>query len=153
MRPFPDPVIDPLAQDSDLQAALDAAIAASVPPLSAVPFTIVALNDPGATPHGFAGQRGSEMHYSASILKVAAMYAAFELRKAANDLLRQRNVAQAHVFATLQAEFDPVILANLVPQLNGVNPQTFLPKYNEVFATLNQGGLVGVNFGARSPTE
>ena len=145
MRPFPDSLSDPLLADDDLQAAFDTAIAAT--PLPTVPFTIVALNDPGAGPHAMAGQLGSEMHYSASVLKLQMMFAAFALRQAANDFLLETAPAAGDVFAALRAEFDPPILDDLVPQLAGTDSQFLLPTYERIFDVLT-APAVGVNFSA-----
>jgi hypothetical protein len=132
MRPFPDPKPDLLAPDPDLQQAFNDAVAASTQPPRSAPIAIVALND--AAPHGFAGQLASEVHYSASLLKTAAMYAAFELRKAANDLLLESHPAAAEVFSTLRSEFDEVINQNRVKQLDGVNLDGFLlPRWEQIF--------------------
>jgi hypothetical protein len=146
MLPFPDPLPDPLTPDANLQAAFDAAVATT--PLPNVPFTIVALNDPGTTPHGSAGQLGEQMHYSASVLKVAIMNAAFELRKAANALLAVTNPGAGNVFTTLEAEFNPEILDNVVPQLNGVDGRFLVPTYSQIFQVVTTPTQVGVNFNA-----
>jgi hypothetical protein len=145
MRPFPDGLSDPLAPDAALQAAFDTAIAAT--PLPGVPFTIVALNDPGAGPHPMAGQRGSEMHYSASVLKLQMMFAAFALRQAANAFLLETAPAAGDVFAALRAEFNQTILDNLVPQLARTDPRFLLPTYERIFDVLT-APVVGVNFSA-----
>ena len=132
MRPFPDPKPDLLAPDADLQQAFDAAIAGVAQPPQQTPIVIVALNE--SAPHGVAGQLGAEVHYSASLLKVVAMYTAFELRKAANDLLLAAPPDSAEVFATLRGAFDPVIDQNRVSQLDGVNLDGFLlPHWEQVF--------------------
>lgn len=133
MRPFPDPKPDAFDPDAALQQALDDAINGSTPTPTTVPLAIVAIDDAGP-PHAFAGQLESELHYSASMLKVVAMYTAFELRKAANELLADLLPAAADVFSTLRAEFDPIIDANRVRQLDGVNlGSTLLPQYEQIF--------------------
>ena len=131
MRPFPDPKPDLLAPDPDLQHALDSAVARS-PEAAATPIAIVANND--SAPHGFAGRFEREVHYSASLLKVAAMYTAFELREAANELLLSSQPAPADVFPTLHDAFDHVIRDNRVKQLVGVNLTGFLlPRWERIF--------------------
>jgi hypothetical protein len=132
MQPFPDPKPNLLAPDADLQAAFDNAMAAAANPPRNAPIVLVALKD--EPPHGFAGQRLAEVHYSASLLKMVAMYTAFELRKAANDLLLAAPPAPGDVFATLRAAFDNVIDQNRVSQLSGVNLTGFLlPRWEELF--------------------
>ena len=143
MRPFPDPLADPLVHDDDLQAAFDAAIAST--PLPAVPFTLVALNGPGQGPHAMAGQLGLEMHYSASVLKLKMMFAAFALRQAANAFLLETQPAAGDVFAALRAEFTQPILDNLVPVLGSMDQRFLLPTYEKIFAVITSPA-VGVNF-------
>ncbi len=132
MKPFPDPKPNLLVPDPDLQQAFDNAMASSAQPPQTAPIVIVALNDDA--PHGFAGQLGTEVHYSASMLKVVAMYTAFELRKAANELLLAAPPAAADVFSTLHAAFDDIINLNRVTQLTGVNLDGFLlPRWEQIF--------------------
>jgi hypothetical protein len=131
MRPFPDPKPDLLAPDSDLQQAFDNAMAASSQPPRRAPIVIVALND--SAPHGFAGQRMTEVHYSASLLKVVGMYTAFELRKAANDLLLAAPPPPADVFSTLKTAFNNVIRQNRALRLVGVEDRFLLPRWEQVF--------------------
>ena len=92
MSAFPAPykqlelVADPA---SPMQKALVAAVAKRSE-LSAVPITIVALPDKPAAPGTkllTASVKGDEIHFSASLVKVAAMYASFELRAAARRAL------------------------------------------------------------------
>lgn len=143
MSPFPDPKPDLLAPDSDLQQALDNAIANSPQPSPAAPIAIVAIND--LAPHGFAGRLEAEVHYSASLLKVAAMYAAYELRKAANELLGATQPDPTNVFPTLRT-LDDVIFDNRLPQLQNVARNFLVPRWEQVFAI--QPGTSIVNFSA-----
>jgi hypothetical protein len=145
MQPFPDPKPNLLAPDADLQTAFDNAIASAANPPRNAPIVIVAIND--EPPHGFAGQRLAEVHYSASLLKVVAMYTAFELRKAANDLLLAAPPAPSDVFATLKTAFNDVIDLNRVAQLSGVNLTGFLlPRWEEIFQV--DAATSTVNFSA-----
>lgn len=143
MSPFPDPKPDLLAPDSDLQQALDNAIANSSQPSPAAPIAIVAIND--SAPHSFAGRLEAEVHYSASLLKVTAMYAAFELRKAANELLLAAQPAPADVFSTLRT-LDDIIFDNRLPQIQNVARNFLIPRWEEVFAI--EPGTSMVNFSA-----
>lgn len=146
MRPFPDPKPDLLARDPDLQRAFNDAMAASGQSLGKTPIIIVALGD--SAPHGFAGRLETEVHYSASLLKATAMYAAFELRKAANDLLLATGPAAADVFGVLRGAFDDVIVHNRVKQLDGVNLDGFLlPRWEQVFTVDSSNSTVNFSPG------
>ena len=133
MSPFPEKKRDPLEANTTLQQALDAAIAASPHPPMEVPIAIVAIGASGQK-HAFAEHRGAEIHYSASLLKVAALYAAFELRAAATRLVFERHLKPAEVFPTLKSEFNDAIRNNRVPQLSGLQDEKLLmPKYEQMF--------------------
>src|ERR1044071_6211672 len=97
--PFPAKFADPLTFnqstfnrpiDSAFQKALNAA--AVDPPFRGLPsvrdlsIDIVSLEPSGA--NVVTGQYDDDMHYSGSLLKVAAMYAAFQLHKAVHDFGR-----------------------------------------------------------------
>jgi hypothetical protein len=90
-------------------------------------------------------------HYSASLLKMAAMYAAFELRNSVNDRAAQADATPANLFDLLKAEFDPVIdgAVPLISQQRDVTAKMRLPTYSTVFTTipLTTGG-VAVEFTA-----
>jgi hypothetical protein len=90
--PFPAPLGNVLNDDLIMTAAIatataeaQAAFPSSTAPARAA-FSIVAIDesrDPPLFSHG--GIRHTQMHYSASLLKVAAMYAAYQLRQSANN--------------------------------------------------------------------
>ncbi len=132
MRPFPEPKREPLQPTVTLQAAFDAAMASTPQPPKSVPIAIVAI-DPTGPPHPFAGQRLTELHFSASLLKVAAMYAAYELRAAAAALVSELELEADEVMAGLRTSFDPVIDAQRLPQLAGLDKKFLLPRYDEIF--------------------
>ena len=80
--------------DSKFQAALDAALAAQITagrfgPDSHVAISMIALTDNGT--HKYADKFDEEMHFSASLVKVAAMYAAHAKRQEVSqeDLLTE----------------------------------------------------------------
>lgn len=131
MRPFPDPKPDLLGADSDLQQAFDNAMATTPQAPRNAPIAIVALND--SAPHGLAGQLLTEVHYSASLLKVAAMYAAFALRKSVNEHLVAARPTADQVYPTLHNAFDDVIRQQRVPQLVGLADGFLLPRWEQVF--------------------
>jgi hypothetical protein len=82
--PFPPTYSLPFTLDPALDAKLADAIAAATQPglSSDIPISIVVLKDDGS--HLHAGNRHDEMHFSGSMIKIAAMYAAFEMRAAVN---------------------------------------------------------------------
>jgi hypothetical protein len=132
MRPFPDAKGNPLEPSAELQQAFDAALERAAPRPTAAPLAIVAI-DPTGPPHAFAGQLVREVHFSASLLKVAAMYAAFELRRAAHETLAELQPPPDEVFATLEREFDDTIRSERVPQLDALPERFLLPRYRELF--------------------
>jgi hypothetical protein len=124
-------------------AARNNAAFSHLPDVRTVPIAVMALNDDGSRP--VAGQREFEMFFSGSLLKVAAMYAAFQLRVAVNDLASTFNPATINtpdkVFEKISATFDKQI-AGSVPRITsapGVTLKMRVPKYNEVF----QAAMVG----------
>ncbi len=140
MKPFPDAKSDPLVHDETLQQALDAAIALTPNPPTAAPIVIVSINPDGA--RAYAGRSEFIECYSASLLKVAAMYAAFELRKACNEALAP--AAPADAFQALRDTFDDAIRVNRLPRLASLGDQHLLPKYDQIFTY--DPGTNAVNF-------
>jgi hypothetical protein len=151
--PFPDPYPTLLADDPLLGSALETAIGealAAFPSLEQplrVPISFVAIND-AISPLDFkhAGTRFGDTFYSASLLKVAAMYAAYELLNSANALASSSGVGTSQeLFAQLHAEFDDVIDASvpLIGQTPGITRTMRLPKYEQIFAAvpLTTGGV------------
>jgi hypothetical protein len=70
-----------------LQAALNSALAAAGPGRDRLAIAIVALNSGGDRP--LAQVRGDEEYYSASLMKVCAMYAAYELREVLRGMAKE----------------------------------------------------------------
>jgi hypothetical protein len=104
----------------------------------------MALNDDGSRP--VAGQREFEMFYSGSLLKVAAMYAAFQLRVAVNDLAATLDPAVVNtpdkLFRKISDTFDKQIDGS-VPRIRsapGVTLAMRVPKYKVVFQAARVGG-------------
>jgi hypothetical protein len=150
MSPFPDRFVQPnapLAKRDKLNAAFDGAIAAAaanpafshLPDVHTVPIAIVALDSDGDhPPRPLAGQRHFEMFFSGSLLKVAAMYAAFQLRVIVNDYAVATGIMNdPKKFEKFAAAFDPQIV-NAVERINNAKPpikkQLRVPKYEEIFA-------------------
>jgi hypothetical protein len=86
--PFPAAVPNLLTPDATLQGHLTSAISSVVgaSPLRAA-VAIAAISEAPTPPHSYryAGVRDTEMHYSASLLKVAGMYAAFQMLESINQ--------------------------------------------------------------------
>lgn len=146
-----DPTIDTALENAfnDTEAAFPGAEV-----LSRICISLVAIDD---DPLGFrhAGRRETETHYSASLLKVAAMLGAFQLRQSANNLAADPiDASAADFFARLKATFDPPIeaavpLISTNPQIAALPVSQRLPKYQSMFAAIPLiGGGHSVVFGA-----
>lgn len=145
MRPFPDAKNDPLIHDGALQQALDAAITSTPNPPTAAPIVIVSINSDGS--RSYAGRSEYLECYSASLLKVAVMYAAFELRKACNEALV--GTMPTNAFQFLRDQFDNVIRANRLPRLSGLGDIHLLPKYDRIFTYDSSTNIVNFSQGFR----
>ena len=150
-NPFPTPYPTLLRADPLMEAALLAALAevALTAPGTAGPsrgaLSVAAVNgSPGSLDLPHAGLRYGETHYSASVLKVAAMYAAFELLSSANRIAPSSADAGA-LFAGLHANFDDPIDAG-APTIaaSGLTRQERLPTYERVLKPrpLASGGML-----------
>jgi len=145
VSPFPSTAFaDPLnSADHKLTDAFSDAIAtvkanaayAHLPNVDALPIIIVALNDDGTRP--FAGAHVKDMFYSGSLLKIAAMYGAYQLRHAVNALgatldpakVKDRNA----FFRAVHNAFDAKILnaSDLIrPRSTEGNR---VPRYEDIF--------------------
>ncbi|KUL46057.1 hypothetical protein ADL22_11130 [Streptomyces sp. NRRL F-4489] len=141
---FPNPFPDLLSPDPGMAAALTAAQAQTALTFPAAgvqtdcPLSVAAVQNPTSTSPTFAyaGFRDTEMHFSASLLKMAAMLAGFELRQSANDFAATAGDCTAGtVFSGLQAAFDPGIESS-VPRLQtepGITHAMRVPKYPSIF--------------------
>jgi hypothetical protein len=154
--PFPGAVGNPLddgttAASQKLQSALDAARApASVDAaLKTLPIVIVSL-DPGGPPYPFAATRATEEDFSASLLKMAALYSAFQLRATANGVSRPlTNFDVSAVLNVLAAALDSKIdsAVPLITQAKPVSGAMRVPHYDAIFvATPAVAGGFDVNF-------
>jgi len=153
---FPDRFTEPsapLAKREKLNAALSGAIDAlpvddhsrGLSDMLDLPIAIVALDDDGSRP--LSGQHHFEMFYSGSLLKVAPMYAAFQLRAAVNDLAATSNFTgdsdanRRQLFRQIRDTFNPQI-KDAVPRINNsktpIKEELRVPKYEDIFtATFN----------------
>lgn len=158
--PFPaSPYPTLLGSDPAMEGALVAAAAEAAlqfptiaPSLAAVAISLAAIDETVSPPdflHG--GISFGRTHYSASLLKVAAMYAAFELRNSVNVRASAGGVTRQDLFSVLNAEFDPVI-DGAVPAISaapGVTAAMRVPKYRDIFAVIDlTTGGVAVEFTA-----
>lgn len=106
-----------------------------------VPISIIAHADKGTT-HTVVGVYQDEMHFSASLLKAAAMFAAFKLRAEAQALAATPPAGgfanQTAFFAALKQKFNS---ADAMPAITSAGPAVGLePRYNEILAVTGFGG-------------
>lgn len=138
-----------------------------------IAFTIVQLGQ-GGTPHQWAGYNETREHFSASLIKVAAIYAAHELRAAVNRLARDPNFmpkTEQELFAVLETCFTQQIIDNFshirarakkccktteeCKRQKEVGNEHLRPKYREIFDVRQSPGATSlqVNFKPRFETE
>ena len=107
----------------------------------------------GTDNHPWAAIRDTEVHYSASLLKVAAMYAAFDLRSSADQLaVDGGHNSWTTLEAALRQQFDPEIITHtpaLISSSATLGPQdkSRKPDYRAVLNVTN-GPLWTVDFSA-----
>jgi hypothetical protein len=134
--------LDTLLQEK-LDAALDAQKAAGrFGANSDVAFSLIVISKTGD--HKYAGRSDDKMHFSASLVKVAALYAAHELLAAARRLARRKGFADAAAFlAALTSTFDSQITAAAVSAVRNLVTDPALmgpvPKYDLIFSVTNTG--------------
>jgi hypothetical protein len=128
----------------DTHLALDCAVAQSSHPnasLSRLAISVVQPDPKQAGLYRHGGIRAGDVYFGASLLKIAAMYGAYELRKSCRAVSRaSRAATPALLFRELRTRFDAPIRAS-VPALRDVSPAIRLPKYPTLFkATRLTGG-------------
>jgi hypothetical protein len=103
-----------------------------------VPISLYAHVRSGSS-HFYAGIHDDEMHFSASLMKVAAMYAAFSLRAEARELARAGGFANTNAFfAALGQQFNT---NDAVPTIRSAGPAVGLkPKYTDILSVTGFGG-------------
>ena len=160
VSPFPPGFADPLAKDdkklSDsfkaaLKAVKDNPDFAGLPGIDELPIILVPLNDDKTRP--FVGQRVAEEFYAGSMLKIAAMFAAFQLRHAVNQLAATLDSAkvtdQGKLFAAVRKAFDdPILKASDLIRKAGTTGKR-APQYDRIFTAAQDGaGRWSVKFRA-----
>ena len=101
--------------------------------------------------HPWAGLRQLEEHYSASLVKIAAMYAAYDLRASADQLAISNNLTTwPEIEGALSSEFDPEIRSHtpsLIANSALLNApdKTRMPNYSALFQ-LGAGPDFSVDF-------
>ena len=99
-------------------------------------IVIVALTADPTAPRPFVGHDEMRMFYSGSMLKVAAMYAAYQLRAALNDLGPSlSDGSDGHIFKQVSDKLDPQIRA-AVPRIRDTDRMKagmLTPKYDQIF--------------------
>ncbi|MFF2809237.1 hypothetical protein ACFVT2_19030 [Streptomyces sp. NPDC058000] len=153
---FPNRFPDLLSPDPQMVAALTTAQAltgVTFPTLGVhlnCPISVAAVRNPTSTSPSFAyaGFRDKEMHFSGSLLKVAAMIAAFELRQSAADFaVTEGDCSDGAVFGHLKTAFNTDIQA-AAPRFQsepGITEPMRVPKYPTVFGSpqgLASGGCL-----------
>jgi hypothetical protein len=144
--PFPATFPKLLITDPGLVMALANAITETQLsfPSMGVPLPIavsIAAIDESTSPPSFkhAGFRESETHYSASLLKVAAMFAGFQLRQSANNFaVSVADATPAALFAHMSASFDPLIevAVPLISSNPAITRSMKIPKYPSIFVAI-----------------
>lgn len=121
-----------------------------LPDVHTIPIAIMALDSDGGRP--VAGQHEFDMYFSGSLLKVAAMYAAFHLRIAVNDFAATVDTrvidTPAKLFNAISNAFDRQIDAT-VPRIRsapGVTLAMRIPKYSTIFQTTKFGSAWRLEF-------
>lgn len=111
-------------------------------------MVIVALPDNPADPHPTVGHRAYDMFYSGSLLKVAAMYAAYQLRAAVRALGPSlKDGTDKQVFDQVRAALDAQIRA-AVPRIaatKGITQDMLTPRYEQVFS-VQHGSPISFDF-------
>jgi hypothetical protein len=116
MLPFPSRLPNLLTADSTLQGHLTTAIASAHGATAMrASLSLVAIDDTvSPRVYRYAGVGDTTMHYGASLLKVAAMYSAFQMRKSLNDFGAAPPVPLILPLLTQAAGFfDPQILLSV----------------------------------------
>jgi hypothetical protein len=111
-------------------------------------MVIVGLSDNPTDPRPYVGHDATRMLYSGSMLKVAAMYGAYQLRAAVNKLgASLSDGSDAQIFKQVSDALDPQITA-AVPRISsarGITSTMLTPKYDKIF-TITHGTPIKFDF-------
>ncbi|MDZ5447573.1 hypothetical protein U2F26_33540 [Micromonospora sp. 4G57] len=141
---FPNPFPNLLTPGPAMRVALTAALAQTGLTFPAervhldTAISIAAVINPTSTSPRFAyaGFRDTEMHFSGSLLKAAAMFAAFQLRQSASQhVLTAGDCTPSGVFNDLKSAFNQNI-KNAAPRFQtepGITENMRVPKYPTIF--------------------
>lgn len=149
---LPSPYPTLLAADPAMEVALGLAFAQTQATFPTVDLSRLALSITTADALDdcrHAGLSFGQTYYSASLVKVAAMYAAFELRAAVNAL-GSGATSGPDLFARCRATIDPEVV-DVVPAISavGIPVAMRVPHYEQIFATIPvDGGGVAAEFSA-----
>ncbi|MFD9719108.1 hypothetical protein [Streptomyces sp. NPDC059076] len=141
------------AMQSVLNATRQTLSLAGAPNVNNMALIVVALTGfKGTLNHPWAALREQEEHYSGSLLKIAAMYAAFDLRASADQVASSGSGLSTwpQIDAALKAQFNPEITAHTPSLINGstlLKPEdkSRKPDYSAVL-TLGTGPDFTVDF-------
>ena len=161
--PFPTPFATLLADDPLMTDSLNASVEETLvefPSLEQPLRTAISIAavDDTVSPMGFqhGGLDFGRTYYSASLVKVGVMYAAFQLRKRVNDFIVETSPASpTELFEGLKASFDDTI-AGAVPQVSGtagITRDMKIPKYSQIFTAADLGSGLVANFTAPFKTN
>jgi hypothetical protein len=145
---FPSAYPDFFTQDHKLDKALLDAIDKGPGRAWVTAVAIVALKSDGTRP--MAAFRPDEMHFSASFVKIAAMYGAFELLRTMNQLSQEYGKAPKTAFLNAAAaHFRPLIreAVKKIPPLKGLSEAHMFPGFSINYdATPDPNGVLGLTF-------
>ncbi len=134
-RVFPEARPNCLQADERLQTALDDAIANGPGRGWPTAVAIVSLDPAGSRP--FAHARGGEVHYTASLVKLGALYAAYSLRRTIREIARtvDPGADPAKIFARAAEFLTPAIheAAGAIAALGDFDDTVLLPTYGALF--------------------
>lgn len=148
--PFPSAYTSPLAPNAKLQKALNDAIArVPTPPGWDAPYAIAAL-DPPAGPFPVAAFRPDDEKYGASMIKLVALYAAFELRKTVRAIAAELGpkATPSDLLDQAKAHLNPRVIAYAAASagLKGVANGEAVPQLKATFQTAAASPAVSVDF-------
>ena len=109
-----------------------------------IPLVIVALNDDKTRPFVSQGPIFN-LYFTGSLLKVAALYAAYQLRDAVNDLGATMNAAtEKDPFKKIKDTFNPQI-ENAVKRIT-IDKDKRVPQYQDIFSKHEAAGHWAFDF-------